>query len=66
MVRSGPGCKLHGRESLEARVRSSGIVIASPVLDELPRLAVTEKEMLVQVLITHDLAEIEVAGYAIK
>ena len=47
-------------------MRSSGIVIAPPVLDDLPRLAVAEKEMLVQALITQDLAEIEVAGYAIK
>ena len=45
---------------------SSGIVIAPPVLDDLPRLTVAGKEVLVQALITQDLAEIEVAGYAIK
>ena len=66
MYRSGAGCKLHGCESLEARVRSSGIVIAPAVLDELPRLAVAGKEVLVQALITRDLAEIEVAGYPIE
>ena len=47
-------------------MRSFGIVIAPPVLDDLPRLAVAGKEVLVQALITQDLAEIEVAGYAIK
>ena len=66
MYRSGPGGKLYGCESLEARVRSSSIVIAPPVLDDLPRLVVAGKEVLVQALITQDQAEIEVAGYAIK
>ena len=47
-------------------MRSSGIVIAPPVLDDLLCLAVATKEVLVQTLITQDLAEIEVAGYVIK
>ena len=42
-------------------MRSSGIVIDPPVLDDLPRLAVAGKEVLAHALITQDLAEIEVA-----
>ena len=66
MYRSGPGCKLHGCESLEARVRSSGIVVGPPVLDDLPRVAAPGDELLVQALITQALAEIEVARYTIS
>ena len=49
-----------------ARARSFGIVVAPPVLDKLPRMAIAGKEVLVQALITQNLAEIEVTGYAIK
>ena len=55
-----------GCESLEARVRSPGIVIAPPVLDDLPRLRGNWQRGAVQGLITQDLAETEVAGYGIK
>ena len=47
-------------------MRSSGIVVGPPVLNDLSGMAVAGKEVLVQALITQDLAEIEVAAYALK
>ena len=52
MVRSGRGCKLHGRESYKARVWSSSVVVSPPVFDDLPGRAVAGEQVFVAALIT--------------
>ena len=52
MVRSGPGCKLLWCEPVNARSRSSQIVVFPPCLDDSPGVPITGRHVLVQAFIT--------------
>ena len=52
MYRSGPGCKLHGCQSVEVCLWSSSGVVGSPVFDDLQGMAVAGEQVFVEALIT--------------
>ena len=57
MALSGSGCKLLRCEPVEARMRSVVVIVVTPARDDLPCMAVTPEQMLVQALVSQPTVE---------